>query len=74
MTARRFSASSRAACTSDVRRRAVDDLVNIGFDGYALGGLSVGEPQELMLEMAEIRPAAAARHCPEVHHGGGDPV
>jgi len=37
----------------DLRAEAIDDLVEIGFDGYALGGLSVGEPKELMYEMTE---------------------
>ncbi len=35
----------------DLRKRAAEELVSIGFDGYSIGGLSVGEPQELMLEM-----------------------
>jgi queuine tRNA-ribosyltransferase len=30
------------------------DLLEIGFDGYAIGGLSVGEPKELMIEMADF--------------------
>ena len=34
----------------DLRRRGVEDMTRIGFDGYALGGLSVGEPKDLMLE------------------------
>jgi len=34
----------------DLRKEAVDKLIEIGFDGYALGGLSVGEPPELMYE------------------------
>ena len=35
----------------DLRREAAEELLAIGFDGYALGGLSVGEPGELMREM-----------------------
>jgi queuine tRNA-ribosyltransferase len=35
----------------DLRRRSIEDLVNIGFDGYAVGGLSVGEPKEEMHKM-----------------------
>ena len=35
---------------TDLRRRSAESLLEIGFDGYALGGLSVGEPKELMLE------------------------
>jgi len=34
----------------DLRRRAVQELLDIGFDGYAVGGVSVGESEELMLE------------------------
>jgi len=37
----------------DLRKEAVEQLVEIGFDGYALGGLSVGEPRELMYEIVE---------------------
>ena len=44
-----------------LRKRAVDALTQTGFDGYALGGLSVGEPKELMYETVE----AIAPHCPE---------
>ena len=34
----------------DLRRRGVEEMTAIGFDGYAIGGLSVGEPKGLMLE------------------------
>ena len=34
----------------DLRIRAAEDLVKIGFDGYAIGGLSVGESEEQMIE------------------------
>jgi queuine tRNA-ribosyltransferase len=34
----------------DLRRRGVEEMMAIGFDGYAIGGLSVGEPKGLMLE------------------------
>jgi len=37
----------------DLRALAVEQLLDIGFDGYALGGLSVGESRELMLEITE---------------------
>ncbi len=32
-----------------LRQESVHELVNIGFDGYAIGGLSVGEPKEEMM-------------------------
>jgi queuine tRNA-ribosyltransferase len=36
---------------ADLRKRSAEELLEIGFDGYAVGGLSVGEPKELMHEM-----------------------
>ncbi|CAH9017171.1 tRNA guanosine(34) transglycosylase Tgt [Candidatus Nitrosacidococcus sp. I8] len=42
---------------SDLREESLEGLVEIGFDGYAIGGLSVGEPKEMMLEvLAHIAP------------------
>jgi len=36
-----------------LRLRSTHDLINIGFDGYAIGGLSVGEPKSLMWRMVD---------------------
>ncbi len=35
---------------SDLRRQSAAELVDMDFDGYAIGGLSVGEPKDLMYE------------------------
>lgn len=35
----------------DLRKKSVEELADIGFDGYAAGGLSVGEPKEDMHRM-----------------------
>jgi queuine tRNA-ribosyltransferase len=44
-----------------LRLQSTQQLVGIGFDGYAIGGLAVGEPQEVMLAtVAEITPALPA--------------
>jgi queuine tRNA-ribosyltransferase len=41
----------------DLRRQCAKRLVEMDFDGYAIGGLSVGEPRELTLEMiSEVLP------------------
>jgi queuine tRNA-ribosyltransferase len=41
----------------DLRRKSAEALVEIGFDGYAIGGLSVGEDKESMLRvLAETAP------------------
>ncbi len=38
----------------DLRKRSAEEIVNIDFSGYAIGGLSVGEPQEQMFEMLDV--------------------
>jgi queuine tRNA-ribosyltransferase len=41
----------------DLRKESAERLVEMEFDGYAIGGLSVGEPRELTMEMiAEVLP------------------
>ena len=45
----------------DLREKSAKDLIEIGFDGYAVGGLSVGEPKELMMEVLE----QTTPHLPE---------
>jgi queuine tRNA-ribosyltransferase len=47
----------------DLRKLAAEELIDIGFDGYALGGLSVGEPKQQMFDMTE----ATVEHLPEDH-------
>lgn len=44
----------------ELRERSVHELVEIGFDGYAVGGLAVGEGQVAMFETLE----ATVRHLP----------
>jgi queuine tRNA-ribosyltransferase len=38
----------------DLRRRAAEFAVSFNCDGYAIGGLSVGEPAEEMYRMIEV--------------------
>jgi queuine tRNA-ribosyltransferase len=49
-----------------LRRENARALVDLGFDGYAIGGLAVGEPQETMLRVVEettaLLPAARPRY------------
>ncbi len=50
----------------DLRRRSASEIVEIGFDGYATGGLSVGEPKPLLHEMihftADLLPSERPRY------------
>ncbi len=56
-----------------LRAQAVEELVDIGFDGYALGGLSVGEPKEQMMEMTEKTAAIMPQDYPIYLMGVGTP-
>ena len=37
----------------DLRERSAQELVKIGFDGYSIGGTSIGEPKDVMKKMVE---------------------
>ena len=37
----------------DLRKRSVEETVGLGFDGYAIGGVAVGEPSSLVHEVTE---------------------
>jgi queuine tRNA-ribosyltransferase len=57
----------------DLRKRAVEELLSIGFDGYAIGGVSVGEPKELIYEIAEHTAALLPEEKPRYLMGVGLP-
>ena len=57
----------------DLRQQAARRLVDIGFDGYALGGLSVGEPKAQMYEMTEAGVECLPREQPIYLMGVGTP-
>ena len=48
-------------------------LVDMGFEGYALGGLAVGEPQHVMLAMIDAVAPVLPQTCPRYLMGVGTP-
>ena len=58
--ARRCSASSRAATSPALRVRSAQALTAMDLKGYAIGGLAVGEPQAVMLDMLDVDLSGAA--------------
>lgn len=58
---------------SRLRERSARSLVDLGFDGYAIGGLSVGEPAEVMYEMTEVCTAVLPSGHPRYLMGVGTP-
>lgn len=57
----------------DLREKAARDLVDLDFDGYAIGGLSVGEPVPEMLKAAGIAAPVLPENKPRYAMGLGQP-
>jgi len=58
---------------SALRQASARGLVDIGFHGYAIGGLAVGEPQSVMLAMIEETAPALPQERPRYLMGVGTP-
>jgi queuine tRNA-ribosyltransferase len=56
----------------DLRKQSAEELVALGFDGYALGGLSVGEPKEEMYNMINYTTPLLPDDKPRYLMGIGD--
>jgi queuine tRNA-ribosyltransferase len=57
----------------DLRRECAEQLVTLDADGYAIGGLSVGEPRPLSMEMVEATEPFLPRDRPRYAMGVGMP-
>lgn len=57
----------------DLRRTSAQKLTEIGFDGYAIGGLAVGEGQEKMFEVLDYSPQLFPENKPRYLMGVGKP-
>jgi len=57
----------------NLRRESAEALVEIGFDGYAIGGLSVGEPKEEMIKVLDYLPDELPEDKPRYLMGVGTP-
>src|SRR3990167_7914569 len=57
-----------------LRERSLKGLAEIGFDGYAIGGLSVGEPKEEMLKVLDFLSDKMPQAAPRYLMGVGKPV
>ena len=58
----------------DLRQRSAETLTDIGFDGYAIGGLSVGETRQEMLEPLAAATSLLPPDRPRYFMGLGDPA
>jgi len=57
----------------ELRHESAKSLIEIGFDGYAIGGLSVGEPKEEMIKVLDYLPAELPADKPRYLMGVGTP-
>lgn len=57
----------------DLRQKAAEELVALDFDGYAIGGLSVGESKKLLHEFVEFTAALLPKEKPRYLMGVGTP-
>ncbi len=56
-----------------LREQSAKELIDIGFDGYAIGGLAVGEGQELMFQVLDYTPDFLPQDKPRYLMGVGKP-
>jgi queuine tRNA-ribosyltransferase len=57
----------------DLREESAEALITVGFDGYAIGGLAVGEGQEAMFAVLDHAPAMLPVDRPRYLMGVGKP-
>jgi queuine tRNA-ribosyltransferase len=57
----------------DLREKSLQDLANIGFDGYAVGGLAVGEPTKEMYKILDFLKDKLPQDKPHYLMGVGYP-
>ena len=58
---------------SDLRKQSAQDLLSLDFPGYAIGGLSVGEPKEMMNDVLEVTTPIMPSNKPRYLMGVGSP-
>ncbi|WP_445193703.1 tRNA guanosine(34) transglycosylase Tgt [Sphingomonas sp. Tas61C01] len=63
----------QGALDERLRHRSADALIDIGFDGYAVGGLAVGEGQEAMFGCLDFAPGQLPADKPRYLMGVGKP-
>jgi queuine tRNA-ribosyltransferase len=64
---------TQGAADPELRKRSVAEIVELAFDGYALGGLSVGEPRDQMLDAVSWAAPLLPARSPRYFMGIGDP-
>jgi queuine tRNA-ribosyltransferase len=66
-------AISQGGTDTELRRRSTEELVELDFDGNAIGGLAIGEERSLMFETTRFAAALLPVDKPRYFMGIGDP-
>ncbi len=69
----RYFGIVQGSCYPELREKAARDLVALDFDGYAIGGLSVGEPVPEMLKAVDVAAPLLPADKPRYAMGLGQP-
>ncbi len=64
----------QGACYPDLRKRSVEDLCSLEFDGFAIGGLAVGETKAERQDFTELTCGYLPKHLPRYLMGVGKPI
>src|SRR5438034_7576840 len=63
----------QGATFEELRQRSAQAIVDLNFDGYAIGGVSVGEPEEEMIRTVELSEPLLPNGKPRYAMGAGTP-
>lgn len=70
----RFFGILQGSVYPQLRERAIRDLIELDFDGYAIGGVSVGEPKDLRQAVVELAAPRLPQDKPRYLMGLGTPA
>ena len=63
----------QGAVYEDLRKLSAEQITSVDFEGYAIGGLSVGEPRDVTLRMSELTVNLLPEDKPRYFMGAGSP-
>jgi queuine tRNA-ribosyltransferase len=66
-----FFGITQGSTSWDLRKKSIEDLLELGFEGYALGGLGIGEPKSQLEEILEKSDSLLPRDKPRYLMGMG---
>lgn len=69
-----FFAILQGGTFAELRRRCAEELIGLDFDGYGIGGLSIGEPKEVMNGILKTSVPLIPEDKPRYLMGVGSPV